>query len=484
MPRHSKKKSQSDPQGNLPSTSLSEAQTRELLKQYLLTYGKNEMEDVIDYILLFRKYNSFPVLIIGETGSGKEMIARFLAASDGNIAKYKRNINNLELDKDSLITELCSVSDSRLLESELFGHIRGAFTDAIKDHDGLFGSKYKVIFLDEIGKSPERLQYSLYRYIEYNEGRKVGDNKITKFDPPKNLIFAALPDELAAKNLRSDFVNRIRKSLILMPNLRSRFLDIPLMVQYFLDSIISEKKLQDVVTDIDSMTMWFILSYSWPDNIRELRQFLERAIIENQAGVIRLLPALRYFSPHNYDVIYDTLLYSKMEGGFVDYYIGCRISKAKLRLGPPSNDYLNVFNQFGARLYPIPKIQHWFPDMADDHKDEVCQWLMDICSYSDEKPKLFPIKEITRSLEQLISSHLMNQRVISNSKWRPDAVYPDSKDESLFFIGLYNKIEPGKSLKQLSEELGVKQTTLRDRMRRCHLYDPRPRRKRDNSLTK
>jgi len=206
------------------------------------------------------------VLITGESGTGKELIAR---------AIHSRGPRNSE----SLVNINCGGIPENLLESELFGYKKGAFTDAVKDKPGLFKEADKgTIFLDEIGELPTSLQVKLLRVLQEEEITPLGSTETDKIDV--RVIAATARDlqmEVEEGRFREDLFYRINVMTIHLPPLRERRGDIPLLVGYFID--IFNKKLDKNIEGLTSESMPILMGYSWPGNIRELENVLERSIL-------------------------------------------------------------------------------------------------------------------------------------------------------------------------------------------------------------
>lgn len=212
------------------------------------------------------------VLLLGETGTGKEVFARAIhnASTRGNNAFVALN---------------CSAFSKELLESELFGHKAGAFTGANHDKKGLFEEAHLgTIFLDEVGEIPLDLQAKLLRVLETNTFIKVGDTKTTKVDVR---IIAATNRQLATANsqqFRSDLYYRLSVFEILLPPLRDRREDIPLLAETFLHQIAQSN--QKKITGMTSGFVNHLIRYGWKGNIRELRNVVERAIILSSESLL------------------------------------------------------------------------------------------------------------------------------------------------------------------------------------------------------
>jgi len=208
------------------------------------------------------------VVIEGETGTGKEVVANTIHA------------HSTRSDKPFIVFDCGAVPDS-LIESELFGHEKGSFTGAIMSRQGLFEmAQGGTIFLDELGELGIDLQPKLLRAIEQREIRRVGSNKPIKIDV--RVVAATnrnLEEEVKAGRFREDLYYRLSVVRIVLPALRERKEDIPLLVKHFLSSarynrgLDGEKKVEGLSRDaLDSL-----MAYNWPGNVRELVNVVERA---------------------------------------------------------------------------------------------------------------------------------------------------------------------------------------------------------------
>jgi two-component system, NtrC family, response regulator AtoC len=206
------------------------------------------------------------VMICGESGTGKELVAR--AIHDLGPRRHKR-----------FVAVNCGAIPGNLLESELFGHRRGAFTDAIRDKPGLFETADDgTLFLDEIGELPLNLQVKLLRAIQEEEIRRIGDNSTIKVDV--RLIAATLRDlskDVAAGRFREDLYYRLNVVPVTLPPLRERREDIPYLVEHFIRK--HAGKHADRITGVSEEAMALLRDYSWPGNIRELENTIERAMV-------------------------------------------------------------------------------------------------------------------------------------------------------------------------------------------------------------
>lgn len=206
------------------------------------------------------------VLLLGETGTGKELVARA--------------IHNLSHCRDNnFIAVNCGAVPPALLESELFGYTKGAFTGANKNKDGLFSAADGgTLFLDEITATSSEFQISLLRVIQEGEIRRVGDVKTEKVDI--RLLVATNQDLQALvedKKFREDLYHRLEVVPITLPPLRQRGEDMPLLMRHFLE--IYSMKLKKEVPEIDPDVLVLFQNYHWPGNVRELEHTIERALI-------------------------------------------------------------------------------------------------------------------------------------------------------------------------------------------------------------
>jgi len=225
----------------------------------------NAMMDVFKLAEKAAQYNT-TVLICGESGTGKELIARGIHFA-GQRAKK------------TLIPVNCGGIPENLLESELFGYKKGAFTGANTDRKGLFEeADGGTIFLDEIGELPLSLQVKLLRVLQENEIRAVGDSKTKKIDV--RVIAATvknLEDAIREGTFREGLFYRLNVLPIKLPPLSSRSEDIPLLCQHFIDRFnISLKK---GIKGVTPAAMSLLLKHSWPGNVRELENVIERAVV-------------------------------------------------------------------------------------------------------------------------------------------------------------------------------------------------------------
>jgi formate hydrogenlyase transcriptional activator len=215
------------------------------------------------------------VLITGETGTGKELIARAIHKRSRRSARVFVSVN-------------CGAISAGLVESELFGHVKGAFTGAIANRDGRFKvADGGTILLDEVGDLPPETQMKLLRVLQEHEFEPIGCNKTVKVDV--RLIAATnrnLEEDVRAGKFRSDLLYRLNVFPIRVPPLRERREDVPLLVAFLLQKF--SQKLGKSVTQVLEGTMRSLVEYSWPGNVRELQNILERAVILSTNNVLAL----------------------------------------------------------------------------------------------------------------------------------------------------------------------------------------------------
>jgi formate hydrogenlyase transcriptional activator len=215
------------------------------------------------------------VLITGETGTGKELIARA--------------IHHLSPRRERTFVKVnCAAIPTGLLESELFGHERGAFTGAIMQRIGRFELAHGgTIFLDEIGDIPLELQPKLLRVLQEQEFERLGSTQTIRVDV--RLVAATnrdLAEMVAARTFRSDLFYRLRVFPVLIPPLRERQEDIPALVRYFVEK--HARRMNRAVETIPTETLELLVRYPWPGNIRELENLIERAVIVSPGPVLRV----------------------------------------------------------------------------------------------------------------------------------------------------------------------------------------------------
>ena len=230
------------------------------------------MRDVLGRIVRIAPTDA-TVLITGESGTGKELIARAVHA---NSARADR----------PFITVNCAAITETLLESELFGHARGAFTGAVAARKGLFEeANGGTFFFDEVGETTISFQAKLLRAIQEGEIRRLGENKPVRVDVR---IIAATNQDLQAaiseKRFRQDLYYRINVARFILPPLRERREDLPLLVDYFLEKY--GRKMRRTVR-MGEGVLDYLLQYDYPGNIRELENMIEQGVALTVDGVMR-----------------------------------------------------------------------------------------------------------------------------------------------------------------------------------------------------
>jgi two-component system response regulator AtoC len=221
------------------------------------------------------------VLVTGESGTGKELVARYIHRASPRAAAPFVAVN-------------CGAIPESLLESELFGHAKGAFTGATSERDGLFAeADGGTLFLDELGELPMPLQVKLLRALQEGEVRRVGDNDSRTIDV--RLVAATARDleaDVSEGRFRADLYYRVNVMHIHLPPLRERTEDVPELIRYFIDRF--NKRLGLQVEGATAATMRALVEYPWPGNVRELENVVERAMVlaEGPQLDVQQLPGL------------------------------------------------------------------------------------------------------------------------------------------------------------------------------------------------
>lgn len=221
-----------------------------------------------DVFRMTRKVAPSPatVLLTGETGTGKELIAKALHELSSRASGPFIRVN-------------CGALSASLLESELFGHMKGAFTSAVENRTGRFEAAHGgTIFLDEINSVSYQLQVKLLRVLQEHEFERVGDTKTIRVDC--RVIAATnvdLMDEIEAGNFREDLYYRLNVVPIYLPALRERADDVPDLVRFFVKRYVEEHGIG--ATSVSNEALGFLSRYDWPGNVRELQNYIERAMV-------------------------------------------------------------------------------------------------------------------------------------------------------------------------------------------------------------
>ncbi|MBM4340298.1 MAG: sigma-54-dependent Fis family transcriptional regulator [Deltaproteobacteria bacterium] len=250
---------------------------KEVKKEYSFEniVSKNEkMNKIFEIIRKVAPYKS-TILITGESGTGKELVAKAIHYNSDRVKKLFVPVN-------------CGAIPENLLESELFGHVKGAFTDAIRTKKGLFEEADEgTIFLDEIGELPTQLQVKLLRVLQEGEIRRVGESKSIQVDV--RIIAATVKDlarEVNEGRFREDLFYRLNVLHLYIPPLRERKEDIPLLLQHFISK--HNQNLNKNVKEVDSKALESLMNYRWSGNVRELENTIERAVVLTDGERIEL----------------------------------------------------------------------------------------------------------------------------------------------------------------------------------------------------
>ena len=217
--------------------------------------------------------SDIPVLVLGESGTGKELIARAIH-------------NHSRRRKNRLVALNCAGLSENILEDELFGHVKGAFTGAASDREGRFEhADTGTLFMDEIGDMPAAMQAKLLRVLENGEVVRLGSNDPIQVDV--RLISATnrkITEMVADKQFREDLYFRIKGVTIELPPLRERREDIPLLIHFFMNY--AAEKHHKNVENMTPEARQILLSYSWPGNIRQLKSTIENMVVLSTNGVL------------------------------------------------------------------------------------------------------------------------------------------------------------------------------------------------------
>ncbi len=335
------------------------AQKYELAQRALAQeYGNSEIlgndPRTLEVLRLIRQVGPTPttVLIRGESGTGKELTARGIHRQSHRADK-------------PLVTINCTTLTDSILESELFGHKKGAFTGAISEKKGLFeAASGGTIFLDEIGDITPKLQAELLRVLDTGEIRPVGSNKTIKVDV--RLIAATnrnLEEGVKEGWFREDLFYRVNVFTITMPPLRSRLDALPDLVHNFLAR--SSKRLNKSIQGIEDRAIEAMLLYSWPGNIRELQNVIERAAVLSQDKILRLenLPVIFSDSPHRNTTGREQTdestfrsqrekHLSQVEKGLIKHYLqesGGNVTAAARKARIPRRTFYRLLDRYGIK---------------------------------------------------------------------------------------------------------------------------------------
>jgi transcriptional regulator with PAS, ATPase and Fis domain len=253
------------------------------------------------------------VLITGESGAGKEIVARLIHAASAR-------------SRSALVTVNCAALTDTLLETELFGHVRGSFTGAYRDRLGAFEQGHRgTVFMDEIGETSPRMQGLLLRFLETGEIQRVGSDQVQNRVDVR--VIAAtnrvLLEAVANKTFREDLYYRLNVIHLRVPPLRERVEDIPLLLKFFLDQF--SRQYQVECPTLSPEALQTLVEHPWPGNVRELKNVTERLIVRDKSGeirrddlpleLLRAVPALQAPSPSPTRAAADVLFERMVNGG-------------------------------------------------------------------------------------------------------------------------------------------------------------------------
>ena len=214
------------------------------------------------------------VLITGESGAGKEIVARLI-----HDASLRR--------RSPLVTVNCAALTETLLETELFGHVRGSFTGAYRDRIGVFEQAHRgTVFMDEVGETTPRMQGLLLRFLETGEIQRVGSDQVQSRVDVRVIAATTrnLLENVAAKTFREDLYYRLNVIHLRVPPLRERKEDVPLLLNHFLETFARQYGVE--TPRISAAALETLVEHGWPGNVRELKNVVERIVIRHQNGEV------------------------------------------------------------------------------------------------------------------------------------------------------------------------------------------------------
>jgi transcriptional regulator with PAS, ATPase and Fis domain len=262
------------PESNNPCSEVA-CEHQDKIKCFQMVIGKSrQMQEVFRLIDRVADSDS-TILVNGETGTGKGLIAKAIHQKS-----YRSN--------KPFVAINCGAIPENLLESELFGHVRGAFTGATYAKTGKFEiADGGTVFLDEIGDMSSELQIKVLKVLEEKEFEPVGGCRTNRVDV--RIIAAThrdLEEEVQKGNFREDLFYRLYVIPIKLPALKERLSDIPLLVEYFLDKLNREKRAK--VSGVEKDALDLLVHYAWPGNVRELSNLIERLVVLKAEGMVQL----------------------------------------------------------------------------------------------------------------------------------------------------------------------------------------------------
>jgi two-component system response regulator HydG len=285
--------------------------------------------------------SDIPVLILGESGTGKELVARAIH----NSSRRRRN---------RMVALNCAGLAESILEDELFGHEKGAFTNAVAAREGRFEHADKgTIMLDEIGDMPAAMQAKLLRVLENGEVVRLGSNEPIKVDV--RLISATnrnLDELVAERKFREDLFFRIKGVTITIPPLRQRREDIPLLIYYFLKQ--AAERYGKAIEGLAPETQQALVSYSWPGNVRELKNVIENMVVLSPAETIAASSLPREIVPAAAGADGNGAMISGAAGaGGIDNLVGITMEQAEIELIRNTLKMTNGNREQAARILGI-----------------------------------------------------------------------------------------------------------------------------------
>jgi two-component system NtrC family response regulator len=274
------------------------------------------------------------VLITGESGTGKELVAKAIHYNSPRRAQR-------------LVTVNCAAIPHDLLESELFGHVRGAFTGAVRDKMGKFElAAGGTLFLDEIGSMPVQLQSKLLRALQEREIERIGDEKTIPVDV--RIVAAtnrALPALIAEGAFREDLFYRLNVVPVRLPALRERTGDIPILARHFITRFAGDSRVS-----INRSALETLATYRWPGNVRELENFCERIVLMRSGNSIDEALVKHHLAALAGDAVPATATLREIERAAVVDALrasGWNRSRAARRLGVPRHILLYRMKKYG-----------------------------------------------------------------------------------------------------------------------------------------
>ncbi|MEW6068761.1 MAG: sigma-54 dependent transcriptional regulator [Nitrospirota bacterium] len=240
-----------------------------LHKQVQPSFGKGPSMGKVKELASMAAKTDVPVLLQGETGTGKSILARWIHEQSDHISS-------------AFVEVSCSSLRGELLASELFGHVKGAFTSAVQDRQGFIEAANKgTLFLDEIGDMDIGVQAQFLKVIEEKTYRRLGEVKVRKSDfRPICATNKNLQEEVKEGRFRQDLYFRVNSFPILIPPLRERLEDLPELIQHIVNELGAPN------AKISGETLKLLKEYSWPGNIRELKNVVERSLILSRSGLL------------------------------------------------------------------------------------------------------------------------------------------------------------------------------------------------------